>query len=441
MGGDTVVALGRATVDGHALLAHNSARPFCEGQAVCHAPGKAHAADETVHTQYLKLPQVRQTFTALGHQPAGQWGYTHGVNEHHVAIGHTSWRSRLQGAKPGLTGIDLVRLGLERARSARQAVDLLTELIERHGQGMFPGCPPETADAGLVIADPTEVFALECAGSYWVTQEVKEVRAASNVGIVRQDWDRISRGLAGHVIERGWWPGDGTKIDFAGAVSASPVGEASALLRWGRATLMLEQQNGHIDTAFLRRLLSDHYEGMRSEVDPLEPSPAPTPLCRHARESVGSATVASMVVRLGGAAPMAWCAFGPPCTGVYFPIFLDGDVPWPFTRESQLAGEHFWRRIQRLHESLRRDPQHWQHARASFSFLQARIDQETDDFMAEAAALKRRDARAELQRLAGIFMQHNLEQFEAVMESVAHIGHRAEASEPRVLGPLGSTQG
>jgi hypothetical protein len=34
-----------------------------------------------------------------------------------------------------------------------------------------------------------------------------------------QDWNRISPGLGQHAISQGWWPGDGSKLDFVGALS------------------------------------------------------------------------------------------------------------------------------------------------------------------------------------------------------------------------------
>ena len=76
---------------------------------------------------------------------------------------------------------------------ARRAVDLLTDLITRHGQGT-PGDPP--CDNAFLIADPTEGFAVEAAGTHWVYQQLREVRALSTVSTVRGDWDRISRGLS-----------------------------------------------------------------------------------------------------------------------------------------------------------------------------------------------------------------------------------------------------
>src|SRR5262249_41870842 len=159
-----------------------------------------------------------------GSRPEGTWGYDFGLNEHQVAVGHVRLRSKVPGRRPCLVGTDLVRLVLERSRSARQAVDLLAGLVERHGQTVLPEGPAaRESDSAYLIADAREAFAVETAGCHWVYQEVLEVRAVSNVSTVRQDWDRISSGLADYAIGRGWWPGDGSKLDFAGALSEDPV--------------------------------------------------------------------------------------------------------------------------------------------------------------------------------------------------------------------------
>src|SRR5262249_11411547 len=156
---------------GRTLFGHNSGRPPGEGQWLRRTPGCAFASGEKMRTQHLELPQVRQTLTVLGRQARGVWGYHHGINEQGVAIGCTALRTRMQSEQAGLTGPDLVRLGLERAGSARQAVDLLTDLIARHGQGAYPGCAAEERyDNALLIADGTEAFAVEASGAHWVYQ-------------------------------------------------------------------------------------------------------------------------------------------------------------------------------------------------------------------------------------------------------------------------------
>src|SRR5262249_59926649 len=138
-----------------------------------------------------------RTHRVLGVRSAGLWGLYQGVNEHAVAAGVLPLRTRLCDEGNGLLGTDLVRLVLERARSARQGVDTLTDLLGRHGQ---------CGDGAFLIADGSEAFAVETAGRWWVYQEVQELRAQTDVCTVRQDWDRISPGLSGHVIRHRSWP-------------------------------------------------------------------------------------------------------------------------------------------------------------------------------------------------------------------------------------------
>ena len=136
MGSEMATALPAATLDGSALFAHNSHRPADEGQGLLWVAGRDHAAGESVRVDRLTLPQVRRTNALIGARAAGAWGCWHGVNEHGLAMGATPTHTRLRGEAPGLTGADLVRLTLERASGASQAVQTVADLISRHGQGL-----------------------------------------------------------------------------------------------------------------------------------------------------------------------------------------------------------------------------------------------------------------------------------------------------------------
>src|SRR5205807_1116536 len=265
MGGDMVVALGTATGGGTTLFGHNRQGPARESVALQRLPGRSYALGESIQTQFVTVPQARQTFTLLGCRPAGLWGYCFAINEHQVAVGQSAWQSKLRGAVAGLTGPDLVRLAVERSRTARQALETITDLVARHGQsGVAAGAPRDNV---FLIAEAREAYLLEAAASSWAWLECRDIRAVSDLGLIRQDWQRLAPGLAEHTIAEGLWPDDGSKLDF-GSLNDEPLGSQSALRRWGRASLMLEQQHGHIDAGFLRRLLSDHYEGTQFEVDP-----------------------------------------------------------------------------------------------------------------------------------------------------------------------------
>jgi dipeptidase len=421
---DMVAALGRATVDGHLLFGHNSARPPRRCQALQLVPGRPHAADEKVRVHHLELPQCRQTCSVLAGQGHGEWGYQHGVNEHGVAVGRSPMRTRLTPEEPGLTGDELVRLALERSRTARQALDLLTDLIRRHGQTARSGAEEAGDASAFLVVDAAEAFAVESAGRHWVCQELREARALGGVSTVRQDWDRIAPGLADLAIARGWWAGDGSKLDFAGAVcpdARTDPAAAAALRRWGRATRLLGEQNGHIDVAFIRRLLADHGTAATGDLE----RPGEASICRHAAGAAGNTTAASLVLHLTGDAErllVAWCAFGPPCSSVYFPVFLEGGLPAAFSRTTaDLASDSLWWRIQGWNLFLAEHREYRDAAREGLCRLQARFDQDAEEFAAEGAVLKRAGKGAELQRQATLFMQHCLERFEEVCAGITRV--------------------
>src|SRR5262249_3393093 len=154
-------------------------------------------------------------------------------------------------------------------------------------------------DTAFLAADAGEAFLLAACGSHWAEQEIRQVRAVGGVCHLRQDWDRVSRGLADLIISRGWWPPDGSKIDFEGTVG-DPAG-AAGLRRWGRTAMLLEAQNGHINLAFLRRLLADGHGG----------------------EDAGGTARVSLIAQPGRGpeeATLAWCGMGPPEAELSFPL-------------------------------------------------------------------------------------------------------------------------
>ena len=133
MGSDLVVALKEASANGTTLIGLNHHAAPAQRHALQMVHGQMHEPGAVVPRADLALPQARQTYAVLGVQPIGQWGFAYGVNEHRVAVGVTGWKSRLTGGPAMLGGFDMVRLALERGRGAHGAVEVLTDLHERHG--------------------------------------------------------------------------------------------------------------------------------------------------------------------------------------------------------------------------------------------------------------------------------------------------------------------
>lgn len=76
------------------------------------------------------------------------------------------------------------RLGLERGGSAREALDVITALLEKHGQG--GSCKEEPTPFvyhnTFLLADRHEAWVLETAGSYWAAQRIRGEQAPAVVG-------------------------------------------------------------------------------------------------------------------------------------------------------------------------------------------------------------------------------------------------------------------
>jgi secernin len=411
---DMVVALARATADGHTLFGHNSNHRRGRGAALVRTAPRDHAPGEMVQATHLLVPQARHTHGVLAGQTGGGFGYQHGVNDRGVAVAWTAIRTRLLEDSPCLTGPDLVRLTLERAGSALQAVEVLTDLIGRYGQGPFVGGEDEP-DAALLVADGNEAQAIEATGRHWALANIGSVRAVSNACFLRKDWDRISRGLSDLAIRRGWWPEDGCKLDFAGALALPGVDRAPAMRRWGRATMHLEQHSGAIDGAFLRRLMRELAEAVCPESGPVE----------------DVETAASLIVRLGPtpqSLPIAWCAFGPPTASVYLPVTPVADLPALYVDHGG-EGSPLGKMLDHWHARRRRDDRLRGELHSGLAGLQEQLDELTHEFAPGADELHRRGKTEELRRLAESFMQHTCERFEDLAQSLGAGTAGEESSE------------
>jgi hypothetical protein len=413
MGSDAVVARGRATVDGQALFGQNLHGPSQLLPRISLTPGRDFAPGELSGVQDVAVPQVRRTQTVFGLHAHQSPGYRVGLNGAKVVVGCLPLEVRLRASQPGLTGPDLVRLVLERSHSACQAVDILAGLIDRYGQGARIDEPGATyCDHAFLIADSREAVLVETAGKHWVAQEIGEVRALVSARTIRQDWDHISHGLSDHLIQQGAWPADGSKIDFVGAIGDAPEQHPLAFNRWGRAMFLLQEQNGHIDPGFLRRLVRDHGEDIESSWMP-SIGQISAGACRHAGKLAGSATQASFLACLSKepqVSPIAWVAFGPPCRSVFFPIVLTGRMPEALISSGP---ESLPEQLARLQRRTAAKPEIWPEMREEFDRLQGEFDQCAEEH--QATAIQSAGDPELLEREGHAFMEHCVTRFEAIL--------------------------
>jgi dipeptidase len=167
---DCLVSL---TDDG-VLFAKNSDRHANEAQVLTWVPATDHPPGATVTCTWVSIPQVARTHAVLLSRPWWMWGGEMGANEHGVVIGNEAVFTRERSGERALLGMDLVRLALERATRAEEAVAVVVELLERHGQGgpCSYDRPGAVYDNSYLVADGDGAFVVETAGRQWATRVV-----------------------------------------------------------------------------------------------------------------------------------------------------------------------------------------------------------------------------------------------------------------------------
>ncbi len=401
------------TRTGATILAKNSDRSPYECQPLAQAPHRVHPEGATVHCQYVKIPQVRETAAVIGSRPFWLWGFEHGLNEHGVAIGNEAVLTRETLPPTGLLGMDLVRLGLERSKTAREATEIIGALIERYGQGGSAQYDVDFRYCGsFIIADHADAYVLESSGRQWIARRVEDRACISN----RLTIDSGSLGspdVESYARARGWCDHESeSPFDFAAAYSSRNAGKDKSDPLHARGRLArsreLVSRNGRRTIREMLAILRDH--GARGEMppagDPATREDSPT-LCMH-----GSAagTTASMVAELpapdADTIPVLWASLAAPCTSIAFPLFVAGTLPPVLSAGSEKRSpDSPWWRFRKIQDLVARAPERqapvvWKHFRP----LEAAMLERCAEVSRQAAKLEP-TAR---EKIVGAFMAQNI---------------------------------
>ncbi len=321
---DTLTALGPATADGRTLFAKNSDRERNEAQGVAFHPARHAPPGARLKATYVEIDEVPETRPCLLSRPFWMWGAEMGANDRGVVIGNEAMHALVPPSRvPALTGMDLVRLGLERGATARAAVDVITGLLERHGQGGNCGhLNPFHYHNGFIIADPTEAYVLETVGRWWIVERVTGARALSNALSIGRERHGISPALLEHARTQGWTDAE-DRFDFADRL-IDPAKDAATFGRGrcARAGQLLARKAGALTLPDLMAVLRDHGEEADGDEDWSPRKTKVRSICMHAASGARrSQSVAAMASELAPGAPRHWVtATSAPCLSLFRPV-------------------------------------------------------------------------------------------------------------------------
>ena len=219
-----LVAAKGATTDGSVMMTYSADSHNLYGY-LHHSPVAKHAKGE-VRTIYEwdtnkplgEIPQVAETYNVIGN-----------MNEHQLAIGESTWGGREELVDTtGQAVMDygsLIYVTLERAKNAREAIDIMTDLVNKYGYA--------SSGESFTIADKNEVWVMDMIGkgaekgAVWIAVRIPDnaITGHANEPRIRQvnlkdkENVRYSKDMISFARKRGYFNGKDEDFSFADAYS------------------------------------------------------------------------------------------------------------------------------------------------------------------------------------------------------------------------------
>ena len=212
----------KATVDGSVMItyaadSHTLYGDLSHTPAAVHKDGAMRKVVEWDTGKYLgDIPQPKETYNVVGN-----------MNQFQVAIGETTWGGREELLDTtGNAIIDygsLIQIALERSKSAPEAIDVMTSLVEKYGYA--------SEGESFTIADKNEVWVMDMIGkgaekgAVWIAVRIPDdaICAHANEPRIRQvnlkdkQNVRYSKDMISFARKRGYFTGKEADFSFADA--------------------------------------------------------------------------------------------------------------------------------------------------------------------------------------------------------------------------------
>ncbi|MGK0290675.1 MAG: hypothetical protein ACI86H_002134 [bacterium] len=195
--------------NGVTFFAKNTVRNPSEAQLVYRIPAVQGDREKKLKTTYIDIEQVENRYGVILHKPFWSWGGDMGVNDQGVVIGCECVYTKAEQDILGLISLDLVRLGLERGKTAKDALGIITKFLEEHGQGGSSSYfdSSEKYNSSFLIVDKNETWILETVKNHWVARKSEDVATITNYYIIGRSFDEKSYNLDEYAMKEGLYTG------------------------------------------------------------------------------------------------------------------------------------------------------------------------------------------------------------------------------------------
>ncbi len=217
-----------ASADGSTMVTY-SADSYCLYGELYHWPAANYPEGTMLDVyewdtgKYLgRIPQVRQTYNVIGN-----------MNEHQLCIAETTYtgREELQDSTGIMDYGSLIYITLQRAKTAREAIQVMTGLVEKHGY--------YSTGESFSIVDKNEVWILEMIGkgpgrkgAVWVAVRIPDdcISAHANQSRIQQfplnDKANClySKDVISFAKEKGYYSGKDADFSFSKAYAPADFG-------------------------------------------------------------------------------------------------------------------------------------------------------------------------------------------------------------------------
>jgi len=343
---DTIVALPNSTKDGRLLFAKNSDRAANEPLLTVRFPAKDYKKGSEVKLTYITMPQAEHTYEVTLMKPSWIWGAEMGFNQFGLNIGNEAVFTKEKRGKPSLIGMDMVRLALERCKTAFEAMEYIIWLLQEYGQGGNCGYDHEFHyHNSFLIADRKEAYVLETAGKFYAVKKVKDIYAISNGLSIGSDYDIIHPEAISYAIKKKRI-NMMEEFDFAKCFSDKLYTFfAKSKQRRCLATEILNKNKKNITIKTMMDVLRTHAPDYKEDTNSVGS------VCMHAGGLIGDHTTGSYVASLGLNDEYYYVTLSSmPCMSVFKPLILSDKMPIP--HEDEDKAKEIWLREERLKRFL-----------------------------------------------------------------------------------------